>query len=85
MLIIKKLLLRVLLVSSVVASAETKNGFDLSQSLVPANQILQGGPNRDGVIKDASGKVIELVNGFWFAWYAFHPDTAVFSSGGSGG
>lgn len=42
-------------------------------------------PNRDGVIKDASGKVIELVNGFWFAWYAFHPDTAVFSSGGSGG
>ena len=35
-------------------------------------------PNRDGSIKDATGKPLELVNGFWFAWYAFHPDTEVF-------
>lgn len=42
-------------------------------------------PNRDGQIKDATGNNLELVNGFWFAWYGFHPDTAVFTSGGSGG
>jgi len=38
-------------------------------------------PNRDGKILDANGKPVDLVNGFWFAWYAFHPDTAVFKAG----
>ena len=38
-------------------------------------------PNRDGQIKGANGKPLELVNGFWFAWYAFHPDTEVFVAG----
>ncbi|PWQ95592.1 DUF3179 domain-containing protein [Leucothrix pacifica] len=38
-------------------------------------------PNRDGKILDANGKPIDLVNGFWFAWYAFHPDTTVFKAG----
>ena len=37
-------------------------------------------PNRDGQIKDANGKPLDLVNGFWFAWYAFHPETAVFEA-----
>ena len=37
-------------------------------------------PNRDGKIMGADGKPLELVNGFWFAWYAFHPDTAVFEA-----
>lgn len=36
--------------------------------------------NRDGEVLDASGKPLELVNGFWFAWYAFHPGTAVFKA-----
>lgn len=31
------------------AHAQTKNGFDLSESLVPADQILPGGPPRDGI------------------------------------
>ncbi len=35
------------LVSTV--AAQTKNGFDLQGSLVPAEQILQGGPPRDGI------------------------------------
>lgn len=35
------------LVSSV--AAETKNGFDLQGSLVPAEGVLQGGPPRDGI------------------------------------
>ena len=46
--ILKTLLLSTLLISGL-ASAETKNGFELSQSLIPANQILQGGPPRDGI------------------------------------
>lgn len=29
--------------------AQTKNGFDLSGSLVPADEILSGGPPRDGI------------------------------------
>lgn len=29
--------------------AETKNGFDLSNALIPSNEILQGGPPKDGI------------------------------------
>ena len=29
-------------------------------------------------VLDADGKQIPAVNSFWFAWYAFHPDTEVF-------
>lgn len=36
--------------------------------------------NRDGRITDENGKIIHTVNGFWFAWYAFHEDTAVFKA-----
>jgi hypothetical protein len=36
--------------------------------------------NRDGIIKDANGKVLPSINTFWFAWYAFHPDTKIFKS-----
>ena len=31
------------------AHAQTKNGFDLSESLVPADQIHHGGPPKDGI------------------------------------
>ena len=34
--------------------------------------------NRDGEIHDASGKLLIAMNSFWFAWYAFHPDTEVY-------
>lgn len=36
--------------------------------------------NRDGQVLGANGQPLELVNGFWFAWYAFHQDTAVFKA-----
>ena len=36
--------------------------------------------NRDGEVLDANGRPLELVNSFWFAWYAFHQDTAVFKA-----
>ena len=34
--------------------------------------------NRDGVIKNGSGEVLPSINTFWFAWYAFHPDSEIF-------
>ena len=37
-------------------------------------------PNRDGNIRDAAGRPVDLVNSFWFAWYAFHQNTAVFTA-----
>ena len=36
--------------------------------------------NRDGQIKDSSGKILPSMNTFWFAWYAFHPDTLIYKS-----
>lgn len=36
--------------------------------------------NRDGTITDQSGRIVHAVNGFWFAWYAFHNDTTVFKA-----
>jgi len=36
--------------------------------------------NRDGMIKDASGNILPSINTFWFAWYAFHPDTKIFKA-----
>ncbi len=32
-----------------VAAAQTRNGFDIKDSLVPPDQLLQGGPGRDGI------------------------------------
>ncbi len=34
--------------------------------------------NRDGLIKDNSGDILPSINTFWFAWYAFHPDTEIY-------
>ena len=36
--------------------------------------------NRDGEVLGPGGKPVELVNGFWFAWYAFHNDTAIYKA-----
>jgi len=33
---------------------------------------------RNGVIHDAKGNVLPSINAFWFAWYAFHPETQIF-------
>lgn len=32
----------------------------------------------------ADGSLLPAVTAFWFAWYAFHPNTAVFEAGGDG-
>ena len=33
---------------------------------------------RSGEVRDQSGRLLPSINSFWFAWYAFHPDTGVF-------
>ena len=35
---------------------------------------------RNGVIRDVKGNVPSSVNAFWFAWYAFHPETQILSN-----
>ena len=41
---------------------------------------------RSGEIRDAKGQPLALVNTFWFAWFAFYPETEVFTAGqGDGG
>jgi len=36
--------------------------------------------NRSITITDAAGNLIAGIQGFWFAWFAFHPDTQVFKA-----
>ena len=36
--------------------------------------------SRTATIQDASGKELPSVVGFWFAWYAFHKDTRVYTA-----
>lgn len=72
--------------------AELRNGFELEGSLIAPQQIYSGGPPRDGIpaldydLQSRSGRAfdqqgveIPLINGFWFAWYGFHPQTEVYS------
>jgi hypothetical protein len=30
--------------------------------------------------EDGAGKVLPAIRLYWFAWFAFHPDTAVFEA-----
>ena len=43
------IVLGLLLTSGMTLVAQTKNGFDLSGALVPVDEILSGGPPRDGI------------------------------------
>ena len=36
--------------------------------------------NRSVTISDADGEAVAAIQGFWFAWFAFHPDTEVFKA-----
>ena len=39
--------------------------------------------NRSIRISDDSGEAVASIQGFWFAWFAFHPDTEVYKAAGS--
>lgn len=34
--------------------------------------------NQSGSIQDSNGKTVPIIQGYWFAWFAFHPRTEVF-------
>ena len=36
---------------------------------------------QSGYLTDQNGEIIPAIQAYWFAWYAFHPDTAVFTAG----
>jgi hypothetical protein len=36
--------------------------------------------NRSARAYDEKGRQLPAINGFWFAWYAFHPETEVFTA-----
>jgi len=38
--------------------------------------------NRSATAHAADGEQLPAITGFWFAWYAFHPNTAVFTADG---
>ena len=38
--------------------------------------------NRSITVKNAKGQPVAGIQGFWFAWFAFHPDTEVFQAQG---
>lgn len=46
---LRHLLLIALYLATINASAGTKNGFDLSNALIPESQIFKGGPAKDGI------------------------------------
>ncbi|MDX1623587.1 MAG: DUF3179 domain-containing protein [Gemmatimonadota bacterium] len=46
---IATLSLSLLLAAPITVLAQTKNGFDLSESLIPVDEIVSGGPPRDGI------------------------------------
>lgn len=37
--------------------------------------------SRNGIIRNSQGKVLPSINAFWFAWYAFHPQTQIYRTG----
>ncbi len=37
--------------------------------------------NNTAVVRDEKGRVLPSVMGFWFAWFAFHPETGIFKRG----
>jgi hypothetical protein len=36
--------------------------------------------SQTAVIRDSQGKALPTVVGFWFAWFAFHPDTEIYKA-----
>ena len=39
--------------------------------------------NRSVTITDSNGQLVAGIQGYWFAWFAFHPDTEVYKAQGS--
>ena len=61
-LLILSALLLAFLVSYFTASAGSKNGFDISNASIPADQILAGGPPKDGIPALSDPKLLNAVD-----------------------
>jgi len=57
-----------------------KNGASVFEDVIAGQQVTVDWSERDdfGRILDAGGNELPTVIAYWFAWYAFHPDTEVF-------
>src|SRR6266404_2111376 len=73
------------------ATAQTLNGFELKGSLVPPDQILHGGPPKDGIpaieapalagpLKGEKLTPVALTHTTWADWKARHPAALVLSA-----
>lgn len=65
--------------------SELAKGKSLTQDKVGGVSIIVSfdADSETAVIRNESGEELPAVVGFWFAWYAFHPDTEVFTRGSS--
>ena len=60
---------------------------ELAKTESPVEDVVNGQPLRiefdsqsqTAMIYDKKGKALPAVVGFWFAWYAFHPETEIFN------
>jgi hypothetical protein len=63
---------------------------ELAKAKSQVKDVVNGQPLRvefdsqsqTAVIYDKKGEVLPAVVGFWFAWYAFHPDTEIYKGNG---
>ena len=62
-----------------------KNGKSSFSDSIKGNKITVqwDNKNRSVTIMNRAGKEIAGIQGFWFAWFAFHPETEVFRAGES--
>jgi len=61
-------LIALLVLAPLLASAGSKNGFDLSSASVPESEIFQGGPPRDGIPALNQPRVLRAGEADWAKW-----------------
>jgi hypothetical protein len=59
-----------------------RNGADSFNDVFNDKQIVVSwdADNRSVAVTGPDGNPLPVVQGFWFAWYAFHPDTSLFKA-----
>lgn len=63
----------------------SKRPEDIRDTLAGRDIIVRFDPaHQTGAVFDPSGKELTSLTAFWFAWYAFHPETEVFRAGDAG-
>ena len=56
-----------------------KSGEDVHDTLAGQSVVVKFDPgHRTATVADAGGNLLPGIIAYWFAWYAFHPDTAVY-------